>query len=215
MIELIDADFYLGDADYIGHPLNGRGSFISVSDETGHLAPKKEPKPGASIFDWLKEINPYQYVERDVLPAIHAVNDEGFRKFYVLDLAPGQSVSTSFSRLAPYHKKMIDVRSKNLIGTATVSDEVRMEHPERIFAVPPPGFRRLSEYVLEKPGRYDAQLKIVEPVFASRYDQKETALQRELGRLIYFLGTGERPNPGAKETRIDAASAPIEFKVTR
>jgi hypothetical protein len=215
MIEMPDASFFLGDTAYSRNPDKRRESLILVTDDMGRPATIKEEKPAAGIFDRLNEVVPYQYVDREVLPAIKIINDPGFQKFNVVDLIPGQSVSTSYSKLAPFRYKMIDVQTKGFIGTAVIPDEVSMDHPEKRFAVPPPEFRHLNEYDLKTPGRYKAQLKIDESVGVSLYDDNKTSLQKKLSPWIYLFGKGEWSQYRTKEAHLNVSSAPIEFQVPR
>lgn len=69
-------------------------------------------------------------------------------------------------KLAPYRNELRTIETKDYVGTGIFKTPVNLNDLELRYAVPPKGYRRLIEYDLSRPGRYNAAFVIQEPLDA-------------------------------------------------
>jgi hypothetical protein len=220
----------------------GSGSFISVLSPDGRAAVRPNSnfeditvkKPDGTV---VKGINPYRYDPRDVNPAISSSNSVGYSLIH-LRLTPGQSVSASFSTLEPTRREVapqlppersvngdivpeptqangLTVRNGEALAPLIIDVPVKFEHPERIFAEPPPGFRHLTEYDLRKPGRYTAQFVIRDELATDRFSDPKRPFWNRLRPWIYTFAVGFPGGDRQEPINVEIKSVPVEFEIPR
>ena len=196
-------------------------TYILVRGPDGHPAPTPKSefenidirRPDGTLE---KNINPYQYDPRDVNPAIieAGLGADG-NPIHLLRLRPGQAISTSYSTLNPTRREVIPVARGSYYGQAVTDAPVNIEHPEKLFAVPPPGFRHLKEFDLRKPGRYAAQLVVNDILFVDRYEDPKRPFWNKLRPWIYTFAEGSPGGDYQKPINVVVESSPVEFEVPR
>ena len=154
VFELYPRFFIAGDS-FIPDSDGGEGIFILVTDAEGRPLPAASHESNSpGIFDWEKDIHPYALDTTALKPLLKKFDKRSFENIV---LPPGASITASPSVLAPFRKVMRDGHDKEMDYTYIVPEPVGMKDPEKHYAIPPPGFRRLTEYAITRSGTYTAQ----------------------------------------------------------
>jgi len=170
-------------ASEFGYP-SEEYTHVAVTTEDGKPAPFYAPPDQMDIKTGVGGVQPYRSVNDRLRQYLSSGEDYNF------DLAPGAEVQTNYEELAPYRMMMFDTFSKNGdIGTTFKPIPLGIRHPEKIYAVPPEGFRRLVGYDLRRPGRYKARFEFIEPQVILNYyrDPNESTRRRNLREWVFLL----------------------------
>jgi hypothetical protein len=205
----LNSDFFASNQKYAAAIALGINSHILVLDAAGRPLP---PDTNAAVTE--QEIRPYVPDLSAVRPLItteHLKSDPRI-SFDYLVLEPGKSASSSPSILKPYRLAYRTVETETYVGTMRGPESVDIKNPEKKYAAPPPGFRRLTEYKLARAGIYSAQLIINE---SAEVQHAKTSgpffLQKLIRGLLYLSGP-----PGPDDywgAQVNAKSEKIKFKV--
>ena len=193
---------------------------IAVLGPDGLTAPRPKPRyeemdirnPDAT-FERL--IDPYHYDPTDVMPLIITEKGGDGHSLHYLRLRPGQSITASFSVLDPTRPQIRDVSGAGYVGTAMSHVPVPMDHPEKKYAVPPLGFRRLTEFDLRRPGRFTVQFVVRDHLFTDRYEDPKRPYWNRLRPWIYLFSTGGPGGDYQKPVDVEIKSAGSEFVIPR
>jgi hypothetical protein len=206
---LLNTGFYAPSHEY------GLADDLIITDEKGRRVSPLYDDRGVGVPDMEREIHPYTEDNPGVGPLIRFTTDlHGGGTESQIYLDPGKTVTTGSTVLAPYRVKYVDVETKDYTGTAAVPEPVLLKNPEKLYAAPPPGFRRLVGFDLRRPGRYLAKFIIKEELPVERFDDPRVPFRNKLRRIVYDFATGWNGDRGA-EVKIDVESAPVEFEIIK
>jgi hypothetical protein len=211
VFELIPTSYFIAENALIPYSDRDEGIFILVTDAEGKRLPAASHEsnlPG--IFDWEKVIHPYALDTIALKPLIKRFGERGL-DYEAIVLPPGTSIAASPSVLAPFRIVMRDGHNKEMDYTYDVHEPVGMKDPEKHYAVPPPGFRRLTEYTITRSGTYTAQFIFNMEV---GHDFDGSTFWRGLRRQLYSLASPS-PRDHTGLLKIDTASEKIKFEVSR
>jgi hypothetical protein len=192
----------------------GQMDDLILTDERDQRVPTSYRGGSPGVLNTEKEIHPYAENNKNVMPLIRTKKTYQGEELTFVYLDPGQTVATGSSELAPYRMKYVDVETKNYLGTAAIPEPVLVKNPEKIYAVPPPGFRRLNGYDLRQPGRYKARFVIQEETLVDRFEDPRAPFENRLRRIVYQLATGWAGDRGTS-VKINVTSAPVEFEIKK
>ena len=186
---------------------------IEVVDENGTpLAPVRDAPTGIRGVE--SDIHPYIYdsgelgdsFESKVLP-----NQSGYSVNSIV-LPPRVARAASPMKLSPYRNELRTVETKDYVGTGIFKTPAKIQNPESIYAAPPAGFRRLIEYDLSRPGRYNARFVIHENLVVNF---NESTPGNRIRRIVSWLARPRLFSDREKIIPVDARSEARTFEVRR
>jgi hypothetical protein len=164
----IRSDFFLTNKSAVAQIDSGLGARLVITDSHGRIVPAAGPEGTASTGAdaAAQEIHPYRMDSKAIIPLAETNFSQRDPTYFSEDIAlpPGATAATSPSILEPYRLEARTVATERWVGTGLVPTPVVIQDAAKHYAVPPAGFRRLTEYRLTSPGKYLARLRIDEPL---------------------------------------------------
>lgn len=209
----LDADFFSENKDY-GAEIRIKQTRLELRDASGKLLAPNEPMAAGGILEVESELHPYIYDTSELKDELESktVSNQGNYALQAVVIPPGATIAASPTKLAPYRIELRTVETKDYVGTGIFKTPVRSVNPEKTYAAPPGGFRRLVEYDLSSPGRYTARFVIDE---AAHFDFSGTTKGRRLVEILRWLAKPRLFAPSKRRVPIKAQSDAVEIEVER
>lgn len=214
----LGSDFFLNNDDAAAAIRTGIGPRLIITDSDGHALPPTsalDSRPlGVSSVE--AEIHPYHNDLSALLPIAGTTFSKNNPTLFSeeITLSPGSSAATSPSVLEPYRLEFRSVQTQKFVGTRQVPVPAENGAVKMRYAVPPPGFRRLTEYDLARPGKYLAHLQIDENLTVS-YDEDDSgpaggATRKILNRIAHPFA-----HDAVWGTNVHLKSDSVEISISR
>lgn len=197
----LDSKFFAGNEDNSALSNTSGAVRLVLFDGNGNPLRPRSPQDDVAIY-------PYAYDLGEIIPYQRKSEDPPARYAYIV-VPPGAEVAASRSVLAPHRKSMTD-RHENGMDYSVVEDvPADIRNPEKKYAVPPTGFRRLDEYVLPPSGRVTAKLQINQGLYSEHVERSPA--RRFILRALYLLSGNSKYSKSGGKISVESEAVSLEI----